>query len=282
MPKEVKRSKIKIAIMIIVPIVIVIAVLFFFGLLSFPSPPAKLISIQGDVSVLHGDWIAGKEGMELFEEDSVKTGNASKAVILFFGSSITRLDENTIVKISDVVGDRANRTVKLEQSTGNVWNKITQLSGIDNFEVETPTTITSVRGTTFFIRIGRTTDVGVIRGRVMLATRRDKMILARADLNESRMVSINPAELSAIQIRELIRDNWISANEQLDEQFLQEVKKRFKEKYANALFIVKSQYNLTDADIDTIIDNYLRGAYSKEQIGTALQQLEQMGIILEV
>jgi hypothetical protein len=89
-------------------------------------------------------WKIAGDGMELSLGDKVKTDNGIADVILF-ESVIVSLDTNTVVSISSL----AENYPKIALESGSVWNKFTGLVGVDHFDVETPTTVATVRGTEF-------------------------------------------------------------------------------------------------------------------------------------
>ncbi|MBS3053050.1 MAG: hypothetical protein J4469_00970, partial [Candidatus Aenigmarchaeota archaeon] len=74
-------------------------------------------------------------------------------------------------------------------------------------------------------------------------------------------------------VKPLAEDSWIRKNKEKDEQFLLELREKIKSKYWIYLLIAKSQYKLTDEQVDEYIDNALRGTYSQDQIDRALNQL---------
>jgi hypothetical protein len=83
--------------------------------------------------------------MKLKKGDSVKT-MTGEATIVFYEGEITHLESNTEVTIDQL----SNRKVELSQAAGETWNKVTKISGISEYRLETPNTVATVRGTEFF------------------------------------------------------------------------------------------------------------------------------------
>ncbi|MFC1774797.1 FecR domain-containing protein [Nanoarchaeota archaeon] len=106
---------------------------------------AFLVLQEGGVYVdSGGGWSPAHDGMELSENDKVKTENAAADVVLY-ESVIVSLDPNTEITISDLAEDHP----KVDLNYGSIWNKFTGLVGVSNYDVQTPTTVATVRGTEF-------------------------------------------------------------------------------------------------------------------------------------
>ena len=96
-----KGAKIALVALIII-IVLVVGGLYSLGFISMPQAGAKLTAMTGAVEVNSGTGFKPATlGMDLQRNDLVMAGPGASAEITFFGSSVTRLDENTQVKISD-------------------------------------------------------------------------------------------------------------------------------------------------------------------------------------
>ena len=127
--------------------------------------------------------------MLLCQSDSIKTGENTSASIILFESSIIRLDNNTEITIKEILQQEGKTSVKIKQDSGRTWNTVLRMSGIDDYEVHTPTTVASVRGTSFdvWVRIfdipiedGNLTylvDIGVGRGIVLISRLLDGQVV---------------------------------------------------------------------------------------------------------
>jgi hypothetical protein len=136
----------KLAIGAVVILVILIGIGYF--LLAPPPVTAALLYVEsGDVQVNIGKgWIQATDEMELETGDSVKTGTGEATLILQEGE-VVHLQPNTEIKLDKISG----KSIKLTQSAGETWNKITKISGISEFSIETPNTVATVRGTEFIL-----------------------------------------------------------------------------------------------------------------------------------
>ncbi len=113
---------------------------------SVAHPPVvgKVLSSSGSVDIHNGEgWIPAFSQMELHERDVIRT-QEGKATIILREQIIVDIDENTEVLLQDF---SFNET-KLYQSSGSMWSKVMDLGGF-TYEVETPTAVALVRGTSF-------------------------------------------------------------------------------------------------------------------------------------
>ncbi len=131
---------------------VIIAVLVLAGvgyfLLAPPSVSAAILYIEsGDVQVNTGSgWQTATDEMELKQGAQIKTATGEATVVLQEGE-IVHLQPNTEIKLDSITG----RSIKLSQTAGETWNKITKISGISEFSIETPSTVATVRGTEFML-----------------------------------------------------------------------------------------------------------------------------------
>jgi VCBS repeat-containing protein len=115
------------------------------------STVAILSEIEGDVSVMEAgtdSWTEGQVGMSLEVGDTVKTGNNSRAEIMFFDGNIMELEADTEIEITsvDVSTDTGGTTVTITQTIGTVISRLTQLlDPASSYETVTPSGVTSVR-----------------------------------------------------------------------------------------------------------------------------------------
>ena len=111
--------------------------------------PAFLTVESGTVQLDSGagyNTVTGEVILSL--NDKVKTLDGT-ATITLYETIITELEPNTEVSISTL----AENNVKINQNSGSTWSKFTTITGIDSYEVETPTTVATVRGTAFGVNV---------------------------------------------------------------------------------------------------------------------------------
>lgn len=267
------NSKIK-KIYLIIPIIVIIAIALFFLLAQNPveasdEANAQLIIDYGIVEVkqVGGIWESAENGMLLFQSDSIRTGENTSASVILFKSSIIRLDSNTEITIREIIKEE-EINVTIDQNSGRTWNTVRKISGIDNYEVQTPTTVASVRGTSFIVDVtilGETL-FGVVNGTVNVSSVKNGTIIYSIDVKENESVSIVPDKIhDPIKIKPLEKDDWIKENEILDEEMILDEKEDFYKKINPYIPELKQRYGITDEEIDIMIEGYLRGYYAEHE-----------------
>lgn len=266
--KEAKKTKpksTKKGYFLIVPVIIIICII---GLLWFTLAPesakAQLIIDSGTVQIKHAgeSWTSAEDGMDLYQSDSVKTGEDSSATIILFGSSIIRLDSNTEVTLQEIIQQEEETSVKIKQDAGRTWNTVMKISGIDDYEVQTPTTVASVRGTTFDVTVDNESGisiVNVIKGAVNV-TGTDNGTVYTVQLNENWSITVGLDEMGEQQPFDL--DDWILNNLLKDEAFKEDLKNILYERIEPYIDDLKDLYGMTDEEIEVLIDNYIAGKFS--------------------
>lgn len=126
--------------------------------------PALTQSVSSTTLTIDKGTVTGPS--QLSNGDKVTTGPASAATITFPNGSETRLDENTSLTIT-TTGDK----VSLFQNLGRSWSRVAKLAGTsETFEVETPTAVATVRGTSFATTIsGDDSSIDTDEGQVEVA-----------------------------------------------------------------------------------------------------------------
>jgi hypothetical protein len=225
-----------------------------------------LIIEYGTVEVRHvgGSWNLADSGMLLYQSDSIRTGENTSASIIIFKSSIIRLDSNTEITIREII-DEVETNVTIEQNSGRTWNTVRKISGIDNYEVQTPTTVASVRGTSFLVNVTEEggTSYGVVNGSLNVSSKKNGTIIDTIKLKENESVKIEPDKIyKPLEKDKLKKDEWIEKNKQKDEKMIEDEKAELYKKIQQYIPQLKERYGITDEEIDALIEGYLRGYYN--------------------
>ena len=157
---------------------ILVLVLFAIGrLVHLPEPGvtsaqmARLDQVSGTVECRpagSATWHLASAGEQVQTGERVRTGPLSAATLVFFDGSTTRLQAETevaVVQASSRPG--GGRTIILRQTVGQTCSRVQRLPDpASRFEIETPTAVTSVRGTEFTVAVeaGGATHVAVAAG----------------------------------------------------------------------------------------------------------------------
>lgn len=143
-------------------LLLLLSVLIIFpAALSSKDIIAYIGDVKGDVKVTRsnpGEIESAKIGMFIFPGDHVKTGKESYAAIIFQDDgSRLKLDSNTSLTL-DATRQKKKLNKKMYLGVGKMWAKVVKKRGTD-FQVRTPTSVASVKGTKFIIEelaIGQT------------------------------------------------------------------------------------------------------------------------------
>ncbi len=196
-------------------IIISLAGLYAIDSVAYP------LKVKGNVNLTRNlESSALKLGDELFNRDEIETKAESYAAIQFEDeSSIIKLFPNTILNIyTEKQDEKYNKKSLLKM--GELWAKVEK--GTGKFEIETPTTVASVKGTNFMLNVEEdgTTELFTFEGEVLFqnkitgqteailagqrgTTSRDQPIIVAPfdpeEIDESRSEFINE-ELEPIEV----------------------------------------------------------------------------------
>ncbi len=234
---------------IIIVLLVIAGVAVYFSFFTSSTEEATLHVESGSVQVFRSNsWVSGTEGMQLKENDRIKTGDGEASVILY-ESIIIALEKNTEISLKQL--SESNPSVKVE--SGSTWHKFTKLTGVEGYDVETPTTVATVRGTEFEvdyfpeldesqILVGEgTVDVSADGEKQQVSadekiTRSAKNKLQKSKLTPEEKAKVQAKILKNIERLKLLREREISKNKKL-------------------IDMARSQYKFTDQDIkDALAD----------------------------
>ncbi|MGH2490457.1 MAG: FecR family protein [Candidatus Limnocylindria bacterium] len=132
--------------------------------------------ISGDIHVRHGangSFVTATDGEILAAGDTVRTGDGSRAVLTYFEGSTVSVEPNSELTIEAASSYTDGSTIiVMQQNFGRTWHVVTKLiTGNSKYEVKTPASTASVRGTTFEVdsdgeRTAVTTTEGTVIARV--------------------------------------------------------------------------------------------------------------------
>lgn len=118
------------------------------------TPVAMVIRINGAMlyrTAAGADWQSAKPNQPLYNGNQVKTELGNRAIILYTGSGTRILvNENTELEISAESPGKAGTPERTKLIAGEVYSKIIPKKAAGyKYEVETPSSVASVRGTEF-------------------------------------------------------------------------------------------------------------------------------------
>ena len=118
---------------------------------------STLTVVDGVVLISHGGagFTPAREGDVLAAGDTIRTGSGGVAEITYFEGSSVRLEAETEIVVETLRTEADGGTViGMMQTLGRTWHVVTKLiSGSSRYEVRTPSSTASVRGTVFAVDV---------------------------------------------------------------------------------------------------------------------------------
>jgi hypothetical protein len=110
--------------------------------------------LSGDIQVRHGAsgaFVTATDGEVLAAGDTIRTAEGARAILTYFEGSTVSVEPNTELTIEDASAHSDGSTVVvMQQNFGRTWHVVTKLiTGGSKYEVKTPASTASVRGTAF-------------------------------------------------------------------------------------------------------------------------------------
>lgn len=138
---------------------------------------ARITFLKGDVSALRGtDKVVLEVGAALQQGDKITTGAEAQVELFLKGQGIVRLSENSELALS-VLGEGNKTTVGLNSGTGAFFMK--KLDRTGEFNVQAPTAVAGVRGTTFLVSVPQagTTRIALYDGAIAVNNDKGKEVI---------------------------------------------------------------------------------------------------------
>jgi hypothetical protein len=171
---------------------------------------STLTVVDGAVLVSHGgaEFTSAREGVVLAAGDRIRTGTGAAAEITYFEGSSVRLEAETEIVVESLRTEADGGTViGMMQTLGRTWHVVTKLiSGSSRYEVRTPSSTASVRGTIFAVEVridtdGPSTTVTTSEG-VVVHTAADPHV---ADISQVRVTAGQESTKSVSKPRDATR-----------------------------------------------------------------------------
>ena len=150
-----KISKRLVALVVVLLVVVGGAAYLYFprGSSLSATVAATLAILNTDISSQKGsaDFAPALDGELLASGDVVKSSANGRAVLTFFDGSSLTVETGSVVKVTTLNKlDNGGIQLVIEQSLGRTWASVEKLKTPDSkFEIKTPTSTASVRGTAF-------------------------------------------------------------------------------------------------------------------------------------
>ncbi|MFH0906565.1 MAG: FecR domain-containing protein [archaeon] len=146
-----------IILLVILAILIAIGTFVYFQFFRTHTKTAYLVvnSPGVEVSTNNGEvWKEAENNMNLKRNYEIRTNNTGSATVIFYDSLIVELKPNTEVEI----GNLKKENIELDQKNGSTFSKLSSVLGVEQYSVNTPKAVATIRGTTSGIDINGTTE----------------------------------------------------------------------------------------------------------------------------
>ncbi len=123
------------------------------------SPSGEVLVYQADEGGT--DFVQASAGMKLKAGDRVTTGEDGSVLLVFFEGSVIEIGPGSDVSVEELARDAAtgSTTVSVWQLVGSTVNRVQNLADSSSkYEVETPSGVAVVRGTTFSLEVDESGD----------------------------------------------------------------------------------------------------------------------------
>ncbi|GAB6098364.1 hypothetical protein JCM16358_02430 [Halanaerocella petrolearia] len=173
-----------------------------------------------------GEWHRLTDSVELEVGDKIKTKQDSKAELIIDNTTRALIKSQSKLKINSKANGETDLT-KLKLNLGEVIVKFINRFN-DKFEVETPSTVAGVRGTTFKVVVSQEeTKVAVAEGRVEVKTEQGKVEIGRGKMAKVTNKYTKP-QVGPIKIKN--KKDWKKDKEWIKEtkEWAKEIKKKIK------------------------------------------------------
>lgn len=210
--------------LIIISAVVVVAVAgFFYWHARSQAAIGSLNIYSGDVDVLSGqNSQSGKTGLGIKAGDVLKVHQGSRVSIILKDGSVIRLEAGTEVSVAKLVYNGGKiQDAEFDVKTGRLWSHDNPLANGGNYQVETPTVVAAVRGTSYNTDyLNGTSTIYVYTHSVFVNLKSDpnstKEVIAGDVFNISDSNAEADFNAGPVQAYPSFIDDWVDFNTKLD------------------------------------------------------------------
>jgi hypothetical protein len=158
-----------------------------------PARTAQIYELKNDVTAREtgdAEWDAASEGEQIIAGGGVRTGDESRVRVDTSEGSIIRIAPNTEFQLLQFSPQPSEPVTRLKLEVGKVWAQVAQVLGFGTFEIETPTGVSTVRGSRMSVEQAAGT------GRMLITCLEGQCRLS--DLTQANSVDLNPGQQAEI------------------------------------------------------------------------------------
>gem|GEM_PF-3354226 len=222
---------------------------------------ALITFLTGDVSIqVNDEWVWANIG-DYLEKDGILKVEDGYAELQFGDVGTARIQENTTIRLANIILQPGATQVDINLVTGNVLNKVQHLAMEDSYQVRTQTAVMGVRGTEFGVRVDENQDtrVAVRDGRVgVLPSTVDVQRMQEKAGTSARAGQAVQAAIAAIQdISPVVEANQEIVMDQATVQTTAEAVRLVEEKIEE---IAREPERVEDSTEDTAVTDFIAAA----------------------
>ena len=183
---------------------------------------ALALKVKGNVELTREKSVCEiSTGEELISNDELESKEDSFAAIKFVdGSSVVKLFPNSILQIN-AEKEEGKLNKKSFLKMGNLWSKVVQKTGV--FEVETPTTVVSVKGTEFLLTVSEMglTEIFTFTGEVQVRNKFDNKTSTVSAGNKALSTGETELEITEIEEGDIDEETQEYIEEEEEEELIE-------------------------------------------------------------
>ena len=178
----------------------------------------RLVRMEGTVNFRYSfqdTWKPTIPQMAINTGIWLQTAKGARAILSFGKKAVITVNEDTVLEVKETaINPDGTIRVKTNLTRGKIWSLVEKLKNEKSrYEVETPTAIAGVRGTTFMVTVnpdGQSSRIGVVEGEVGVRNLGEKPAYVILKENMATVVVYNqPPQLEAMEARETAEwENW--------------------------------------------------------------------------
>jgi len=262
-------GKLKLIISLVIILIVVGSLFFMFT--PEKAAAALLYVDEGIVEINTGKgWTAASDEMKLKENVEVRTAEG-KATIVLHDSEILRLEPNTHIKLKDL----NQENILIKQESGSTWNKVMKLTGTKGYEVETPNTVATVRGTEFGVVIidELAEEIFVEAGNLGLTQKEAGEIVGELELSKGEFVAVRKGtrELVKAEFKER-HFEMVRENKENDLNTMRQIRKNIVLRNKMAKIGMKIR-KITEKNLDDSLDDIDSGRSAQEKADELINKI---------
>tara|TARA_Y100000310_G_scaffold165965_1_gene165715 strand:+ start:941 stop:1771 length:831 start_codon:yes stop_codon:yes gene_type:complete len=222
----------------------------YFSLVSSKTIAAQL-NVESGIVFVNAEEVSGQ--ITLDEEDLIKTSGNGRATIILYETMVVNLEPDTEITVTDL----KKSNPQLTQKSGETWNTLTKVVGIEEYTIKSGNSVASIRGTSFIFNIEK---IAVLEGEVGYVIDETNYIVSKnravekvdGKINERALNPEEKAKIIAVKTRARDQLKWL--------------REREIEKHPKVLNMIKSKYDLTDEDIRQALQDADEGLLDIEEL----------------